>query len=85
MLKIKDEIDLKELEKFGFKLYENEKSQYWFNNRGIEIKGDKVTRKGLCRRQISNPHYFGHDKHTFDVLYDLIRAEMVEKVVEKDE
>ena len=87
MLKIKDDIDLKELEKFGFKLsktktMKGKEYENWFNNNGIEIKGDKTSRKGLCARQISNPHCLGHNENTFDVLYELIKAGLVEKVEE---
>lgn len=79
MLKIKDDVDLKELEKFGFE-FSNvgnrwNKDLYVFgvfsNNyrKSINIKIDKditvYNSKGL------------------DILYDLIQAGLVEKVVEE--
>ena len=83
MLKIKDTVDLKELEKYGFKLYISEnyrtgrKMEAWINSKGIEIRNYK-TKGGI--RIISNPHYLSHSKDQFDVVYDLIKADLVEMV-----
>ena len=69
MLKIKDNVDLKKLEKFGFK------KKYYYNAYVLEsedckqdIVFDYETRK-LC---FCNWGY--------DILYDLIQAGLVEKV-----
>ena len=67
MLKIKDNINLKELEKYGFKKYYNAyvlKSEY----KKQDLVFDFKTRK-LC---FCNWGY--------DILYDLIKADLVEKV-----
>ena len=67
MLKIKDNVDLKELKKYG--IGKNEKV---FNEYGcciFEIDTDKYI------------HTLG-DKYGNDILYDLIKADLVEKVVE---
>ena len=77
MLKIKDSVDLKELEKFGF--YTTD-SNYFYNDNGIAIRSDKVCRKGILKREITMPHCLGHKKKTLDNLYDLIQAGLVEKV-----
>lgn len=78
MLKIKDNVDLKELEKFGFK---NKCGKIWKPKKGewnvIEVEVDSETRiidiSGL-------PDSF-HTKE--DTLYDLIEAKLVEKVEDK--
>ena len=78
MLKIRDDVDLKELEKFGFeKGYDFNYGEYWHNkncflnvhyNRVIGM-WDSATIKGCIKE--------------FSLLYDLIQAELVEKVVEE--
>lgn len=76
MLKIKDDVDLKELEKFGFFLKtKSEIIKYVWKNRYyvdcIEI--DLETRQIRCLG----------DKNANVVLYDLIQAGLVEKVKEE--
>lgn len=77
MLKIKDDIDLKELEKFGFKnrygfFYKSKPSE----KEVIEIEIDLNTRE-------IKMNGFGDLYHTReDTLYDLIQAGLVEKVEE---
>lgn len=77
MLKIKDNIDLKELEKWGFEIvnYVNMKIYKYENDYGNIIIG---------------PDYIIHLNHTtvnnislLDVIYDLIKVDLVEKVEEK--
>lgn len=71
MLKIKDEIDLKELKKFGF--WRDDEGYFWENKYGIVIlRIDEETRK------LSN---IG-DRTGNEVFFDLIQAELVEKVEE---
>lgn len=67
MLKIEDEIDLKELEKFGFKKIQN---IYCFEN-----VCKAVVLMIFENRKISNPE----DDTGNDVLYDLIKAGYVKK------
>ena len=71
MLKIRDNVDLKELEKYGFK-----KKKYYNaiciirEDREHDIFFDLKTRKLLFVN------------YGYDVLYDLIKADLVEKVDE---
>ena len=79
MLKIKDNVDLKVLESFGFK---NKCGMIWKPKKGtwevIEVKVDPITR-------IIDITGIGDLFHTKeDTLYDLIKADLVEKV-ESDE
>lgn len=76
MLKIKDNIDLKELKKFGF-IKAN--FQYELNkckNKKTEFDGYGVD---LDTKQI---HNYAVEDNTIDILYDLIKADLVEKVEE---
>lgn len=92
MLKIKDNVDLKELEKFGFKLNQ-------WNEYTKEICGG---RRGQCFDLIvyGKREFGGEDRYIYgfangadgdgeegfidDTLYDLIKADLVEKVGEKE-
>ena len=73
MLKIKDNIDLTELEKFGFEKYY---CSYYCGSlcgESLWVSSDK---------SIS---VFGEqdiDEEIIDILFDIIKADMVEKVVE---
>lgn len=77
MLKIKDNVDLKELEKFGFEkvsifeayIYQNE-----FSLNRIEIRESNGRKISLFKEPIESA-----DK-LLNVLYDLIKADMVEEV-----
>ena len=76
MLKIKDNVDLEELEKFGFFLKtKSEIIKYvWQNRYHVDcIEIDLETRQIRCLR----------DKNANVVLYDLIQAGLVEKVKEE--
>ena len=76
MLKIKDNIDLAELKKFGF---EKVGDFYRFVFECVymsEIIIDKPTRKIEIDGEIG---YYEADKYN-DILYELIKADMVEKV-----
>ena len=100
MLKIKDSVDLKELEKFGFKPKYDEdtgelKEYYkeyrekingisYFEQIGFYIVKEKrlfSTKRNCCGRtwDIFNEK-FGSE--IMNLLYDLIKADMVEKVEE---
>ena len=96
MLKIKDNIPLTELEKFGFSRYEELSGiEYYYINCGdnrshIFVYLDDYTydtNENVEKRQIALcSGYFGDYAETWfgekqlDVLYDLIKADMVEKV-----
>lgn len=83
MLKIKDNVDLKELEKYGFEL-ESDKTYYQFDlgdNRTYIIVDCKY-------RQIGIPTSLYGDIpsiciENLSILYDLIKADLVEKVSEE--
>ena len=82
MLKIKDDVDLKELEKFGFKSGARNKFQYKTKVNGAEHKiyidllpchNNHNELKTEC------PSFTIPEKIT-DKFYDLIKADLVEKV-----
>lgn len=79
MLKIKDFVDLKELEKFGFKI---KGGMIWKPKKGtwevIELRVDPNSRL-IVSTGISDLFYTKED-----TLFDLIKADLVEKV-ESDE
>ena len=89
MLKIKDSVDLKELEKYGFEVFNNNTARkiYYYNIPPICLEND--TYFMIEHREIwfiengakeSNERYFGNPQ--FDDLYDLIKADLVVKVEE---
>ena len=71
MLKIKDNVDLKELEKFGLMRAKIRNTFGWF-----EIYADKYFTMEVSGKQ-RTIHFYGHNE---DLLFDLIQAELVEKV-----
>ena len=74
MLKRKDNVDLKELEKFGFDIEQtkDEFDQIWGFDKGLLFYKDSKT--------IILP--WNNQNTALDVLYDLIKADLVEKVDE---
>ena len=85
MLKIKDNVDLKELEKYGFKYtpncYENYKLCLQNDLEGaiyIRITNDRIVYlvSDLDIYNLNNENEF----KMYDILYDLIKADLVEKV-----
>ena len=83
MLKIKDDIDLKELEKFGFS---KKRKYYRFENIAVEIET-----KYLLIQAINLDQYGGFKAingknssmiHINSKIYDLIKAGLVEKIEE---
>ena len=81
MLKIKDNVSLEELEKFGFVelnkgYYSSKRYSHLLKSQGsvaYKIVIEKLTRK---------MHFNIPTKQTYDVLFDLIQAGLVEKVEE---
>ena len=73
MLKIKDNVDLKELEKFGFK-YDDIFERYLLMNKyyksviDVIVQNNRLIILGTLER--------------LDILFDLIKADLVEKVEE---
>ena len=87
MLKIKDNVELKELEKFGFKYVEDKSSKGDFSY-CEKLIGDNVilgvTEPGrviYSNITISETTYIFSDG--FDVIFDLIQAGLIEKVKER--
>ena len=76
MLKIKDNINLKELEKFGFRknMYDN------YEKTLGKHSYDFLLINGYDRKIYFG---FGVTELKADILFDLIKADMVEKVVEE--
>ena len=91
MLKIKDNVDLKELEKFGFE-YNNEfgvgmyiKSKWYEKetndpvyDKSKQSFSDRISLFEKDRKFIDN--YNSQTKMDYDTLFDLIQAGLVEKV-----
>lgn len=73
MLKIKDNVDLKELEKYGFK------KKYYYNAYVLECEKDDVHSKQDILFELSS-RKLGFCNWAYDVLYDLIKDGLVEKV-----
>ena len=75
MLKIKDNVDLKELEKFGFKYVKNSNypmlsnQEYYYDYAGTMAVYENT--KVIILKHTGD--------ETIDTLYDLIQAELVEK------
>ena len=88
MLKIKESVNLKELEKSGFEVVGNfARKIFWEKYDNMTIEDDTwlvVENRVLWLieqgAKESNERYFGNPQ--FDTLYDLIKADMVEKVEE---
>ena len=79
MLKIKDNVDLKELEKYGFK-----EEHKWYE-KGIEYTFQLKIYYYVMKntKQIQVGTYDGYDIDLDNTLYDLIQADLVEKVDEE--
>lgn len=77
MLKIKDDVNLKELEKFGFKYTVGEDWNKSNFNMYLSL-GDKRELDITC-----DDSYFDTDiQECIEWIYDLIKADLVEKVEE---
>lgn len=77
MLKIKNNVDLKELEKQGFK-YNDGTGQYKFCERNID--GATYIYINVWNRKIIFRQDKQSDNQCLYKLYDLIKADLVEKV-----
>lgn len=75
MLKIKNDVDLKELEKYDWHLRKNCITGEF----GSYTKG--ATEISLDDR-IIQPYYAGFSSYDYEYVYDLIKADLVEKVGE---
>lgn len=85
MLKIKDNVDLKELEKYGFELTPHcfEPADKIFENTMSANIKIRITRDRIVYPVDDEDIYnLGNDNafKMYDTLYDLIKADLVEKV-----
>lgn len=82
MLKIRDEIDLKELEKYGFKyekmMYGRERYYEPITCIDVTVKNTTEASSLKLRQVIVNAYSIEHE--AIELLYDLIKADLVEKV-----
>lgn len=78
MLKIKDNVDLKELEKFGFVKYDNE---FYFDIVPYTVENQSYLCISEKDKQIDTGFVELGDIDTMvDKIYDLIQAGLVEKI-----
>ena len=84
MLKIKDNIDLKKLEKFGFKYIVEKYKSYIYINKFIEID-IFLDLENECENKVlfMLTSQYNRNYANLDILYDLIQAGLVEKVKEE--
>lgn len=73
MLKIKDGIELKELEKFGFEFNGKEWQYPNFTSEVLAVQDNRCI-------YILVDNIFDIAEDTFGILYDLIKTDMVEKL-----
>lgn len=83
MLKIKDNVDLRELYRFGFKSETQQKGLIYESNYSFYNDIHEVSIYVCTDLKIVEPTY-AFDVQDLDILYDLIKADMVEKVVENE-
>ena len=76
-LRIKDNVDLKELEKFGFKAYDYVLFYEYHSKSNYK---DTIMLNMKNKRLLFYQTYNGK---SYDVLYDLIQAGLVEKAEDK--
>lgn len=85
MLKVKDNVDLKELEKFGFILNNKRKRELYRQHAYKKVSGfDIIIETDSVYREIGiapGDNYISGLNVSFhlDTLYDLIKADLVEK------
>ena len=86
MLKIKDNVDLKELEKFGFRRLEDDLRNHKYSWKRVLNGGFYelyITRDNRLSFYFESCGKFGYlriKEKLLDKLYDLIKADIVEKV-----
>ena len=77
MLKIKDNVDLKELEKFGFKYEKNCWGFPCYTKTYTEILVDD---RIICPSEYMIGEEAFNEEDGFDEVYDLIKANLTEKI-----
>ena len=81
MLKIRDDVDLKELEKFGFEYRENKKLPYnsvyeWNDMLQVKSSNEQIYIRAFDRRELVVNSDCGI---AMEKLYDLIQANLIVK------
>lgn len=84
MLKIRDDIDLKELEKYGFIHLDEMPDAYTYHipSKFGQLKDLHINKYGYMAIELYG-HYTGIDIP--EIIYDLIKAGLIEKVEDKYE
>lgn len=90
MLKIKDNVDLKELEKYGFEYDEIgcfDKPAFIQKNELIGVNIFENIQKGICNIKEKQFLSFSFDfnESLLELIYDLTKADLIEKVDEFNE
>lgn len=88
MLKIKDNVDLKELgKKFNLELYEYEESGLRYESLMLDDDSTQIVVLDEIYNEpigiITNPEEYAIGYDAWDTIYDLIKADLVEKVEDK--
>ena len=83
MLKIKDDVDLKELEKFG--MFHNPSSEVWLDDKDYQLlriyENDRTIELETIQTSFGNYELSEKlNSKALSILYDLIQAGLVEKV-----
>lgn len=85
MLKIKDNVNLKELEKFGFKKEKEEEVYTYYDYLGIDADCKiNMYVSGETREIATEIDEYVNSYEMHDEMYDLITAGLVEKVEEEE-
>lgn len=82
MLKIKDDVDLKKLEKFGFRYTKNKNSyikEIYVGDCDLIVDADKI----LYYDNYSTADMTYHSYQLLEKIYNLIQTGLVEKIGEK--
>jgi uncharacterized membrane protein YfhO len=74
MLKIKDNVDLKKLEKFGFEKNSDDEYQLTMKNHDVRTIIVVEDERTIYLQAM------GYVVQDIDILYDLIKADLVEKI-----
>lgn len=84
MLKIKDNIDLKVLEKYGFTIDKDTKMEYYFDfvpyNQNDNYNSSYVSINKYGKIIDAEEIQREHANSLIDLIYDLIQADLIEKV-----
>lgn len=89
MLKIKDNVDLKQLEKFGFIRLEDDSRNHKYSWKRVldggfyEIYIARDNRLSFYLESYFQFNYLRIKEKLFDKIYDLIKADLVEKMEDK--